>query len=279
MMGRHIRRRRMPVRQRRRLVAVVRHRRQRFPARPVAVNPKMRALRHQRHPVILNHRHLRPVHLPQNVRRNHPVRRPVGHNAAVQTHNTRQMRRHRVDFVSRQDNRHPGVIQVMQQMHHIVPRLDIHPRSRLVQQQQLRVAHQRPRQKNPLLLPSRQLPDMPPGQPVDAQPQHHLLRQLPFLPPEPRKQRVGHRAPHHHRFLNRHRKVPVNRLQLRHIPGPRPSPRPEPPSPQGPVVKPRFPGLHLRRAQNRAQQRRFPRTAGPQQPHKIPGHHAQVNIP
>ena len=82
------------------------------------------------------------------------------------------------------------MVEIMQQVHHVVPGFHVHAGSRLIEKEQLGVAHQSAGQENTLLLTTGQLPDVPLGQVGDAEALHDIMRQFPLLPTEPGKQRV-----------------------------------------------------------------------------------------
>ena len=78
--------------------------------------------------------------------------------------------------VRRQNNRAPRLLQLVHQVPQMPPRLRIEPRRRLVQKQQLRIAHQRRRHRQPLLLPA--------GEPAHARlPLLFQLRRAGSTPP------------------------------------------------------------------------------------------------
>ena len=95
----------------------------------------MGALRHNCHAFVVDDWHLGAVGHPQHFGGYNLGRWPLGQNPPGQAHDPGQVDRHGVYFVGSDDDGHAVVVQVMEQMHDIVPSLDVHTRSRLVQQQ------------------------------------------------------------------------------------------------------------------------------------------------
>ena len=221
---------------------------------------------------MLNNRHFGAVGHPQYLRRDYPGGRAFGQNMAVETNQPGQMGRHRVDFVSGHNHGNARMVQLVQQVHHLITSFYVNPAGRLIQQEQSRVADQGAGQEHPLLLSARQFPDVPPVQVRDAQPFHHLISRIPVLPPVPGEQGVAAGAAHHHNFLHRHREVPVNGFQLRNVAGM-----------SALVDRRRAIDRHLplenpHRPQDGAEQGGLTGSAGAQQTDKITGHNPQVYV-
>src|SRR5260221_14751706 len=102
-------------------------------------------------------------------------------------------------------------------MQNVLLRTHIDPSGWLIQDKQIGLRNQRPRQENTMLLPARKFADMPLGKLRNTEALHNLISQLPLGPGGPRQQahRVG--APHEYGLLNRQREVPIDGFDLRHI--------------------------------------------------------------
>ena len=237
----------------------------------VLFHPEVGAFGYQGHAVVLDYGHSRAVHFVQDVGGDDAMGGAVGDDAAVEAHDAGQMHGHGVDFVGGEDDGDAGVVEVVEQVHHIVAGFDIHAGGGFVQQQEFGAAAQGAGQKDALLLPAGQLPDVPFRQVGDAQPFHHIVGQLAFLTPIPGEPGVDHRPPHQHGFLDGNGEVPIYRRQLRHIAGPVAAAA-------RPVIDAHPPRHHIGGTQHGPQQRGLAGAAGSQQPHKIAGHHPQINI-
>ena len=124
------------------------------------------------------------------------------------------MRRDCVQVVRRQHDRDALVVQRVQQVQDVVSRLHIDAGRRLVQQEQLRLAHERARDESPLLLPATQVPDvtvreLPDPQLVEDLPRFRARRRL-----SPRHQPAIGCSAEKDDFFDRVGEVPVDRFDL-----------------------------------------------------------------
>ena len=128
----------------------------------------------------------------------------------------RQVGRDAVQVVGGQHDRDAVLMQVGEQVQHVVPRRDVDAGRRFVQQQQLGLAQQGPGDEHALLLPAGELADVPSGKLGNAQPVEDLLR------PRRASAAIGHGSSRRAcapsaRTRDGHREVPVHRLELRHV--------------------------------------------------------------
>jgi hypothetical protein len=126
------------------------------------------------------------------------------------------VRRHPVEVVRREQHGQAVAVQLVEQVEHLVARPHVHARRRLVHEQQLRPAQQRPGDEHALLLAAGQLADLPAGEVGDAQPLQHPRHLLP-LGSGRSGQQARLAARHEHALRDGDREAPVDRLQLRHV--------------------------------------------------------------
>ena len=124
---------------------------------------------------IAHDNHLGAVRRLQHNWRKDATRWAIRYDAPIQAHDLRQVRRNRVQVVGGQDHRHAIMVQLGQQMQHIVPGLDVHAGRRLVQEQQAWLAHKRASQEHALLLATAQVADVPTAEIADAQALEEVL--------------------------------------------------------------------------------------------------------
>src|SRR5262249_25650112 len=144
------------------------------------------------------------------------VHSPFGNDAPIHQHRHPVRQRLRLfEIVRGQQHRTPLS---HQSAHHTPQRLaglDIEPRRRLIQKQQLRIPAHRQRKPPPTLLPTRQRPIRPPQQFLDPHHPGHFAE-----PPRPRVVTRGqlHQFPHPQRLRQRrslqHHPDPPSRRQL-----------------------------------------------------------------
>ena len=91
----------------------------------------------------------------------------------VDRHQVRQVRSHPVEVVGGEHDRDAVLVQVCQQVQHVVPGADVDAGRRLVEHQQAGVAQQSAGQEHPLLLAAGELADVPLGKLGDAQTIQH----------------------------------------------------------------------------------------------------------
>ena len=84
------------------------------------------------------------------------------------------MGRGHVKIVGRHEYGHADVVEVEQQMQHLLGRLHVNARRRFVQHEQIRLRHQGAGQKDTLLLPARQIADVLAAQIGDLQTIQHI---------------------------------------------------------------------------------------------------------
>jgi hypothetical protein len=170
-----------------------------------------------------------------------------------------------VQVVRGDHHRESVVVELVDQVHHVVPGPNVDARRRLVHQQELRAAQHRSRHEDPLLLPAGELPDVPAAQVADPQPVEHLvgLAQVAFGGPrEDPPVDPGHQDG----LANGHGEVPVDGLDLRHVPdGRRPIPHDRTSD-------------RSDHARDRAQQRRLAAPARTDDPDEVAFGHGQVHV-
>jgi hypothetical protein len=149
----------------------------------------------------------------------------------------------------------------------------IDPRHRLVEEVDVGLLGQRPRQEDALLLPPRQPADLPVGDIGQADAVEAFRRQAPLAragSPQPAEPGI---SPHENDVGDRHREVPVDRLPLRHIPNPgadlleRRAEDPHLPAGQG------------HKPQRRLEERALPGAIGADDPKQAGPRHGEVDIP
>src|SRR3990172_6003148 len=194
----------------------------------------------------------------------------------VQDHDpVRHVHHHAHVVLDQRDRRAELAVDVEDEPAHVLLLLDVHPRHRLVQQQERRLRRQRPRQLHPLLQPVRQparrrLADRLDLEEVDDPLDEGAVREL-LAPRRPPVQRLEQEAPPHlqepprhdvvqhaHALEQRHVLEGARHPERRHLVGPQagavPAPPRNPPPPRGggEDAPPRFP------------RRRLPRPVGPE---------------
>ena len=126
------------------------------------------------------------------------------------------MRGDGVQVVGRQHDRDALVVQRVQQVQDVVPRLHVDAGRRLVQQEQLGLAHQRARDEGALLLSAAQVPDVTVGELPDPELVEDLSRFRARGGRRPRHQPAIGCSPQKDDFFDRDGEVPVDRFDLGH---------------------------------------------------------------
>ena len=153
-----------------------------------------------------------------------------------------------------------------------LPRRRIQPRTRLIQNQQRRIPHQRPRHQHPLPLPLTQHLPPPLQQPRTPQPPRHPPRRrlLHRIQSPPVIDLPAHPAPNHRQrgLIIIH---PLPQTAAHH---PDPPPQPNPVSlPEGLPQHPHHPATRGQQSRQTTQQRCLPRPVRPQNRPHFPRHH------
>ena len=172
---------------------------------------------------MLENFHARSVGLFQNLRANHVLWCSISDHPMVDADEVRQVSRHPVQVMCRQDDRHTVLVEVCEQMKNVMPGGHIHATGGLVEQEQLRLAIEGAREEHALLLSTRQLSNLPVGQLRDVQPREHLhgTRFLSSIAPrQGEAPPVGRLSGHKDAFKNGDREIPVDCLELGNVRSP-----------------------------------------------------------
>ena len=144
---------------------------------------------------------------------------------------------------------------------------------RFVHQVDPGVLHQGARQKNALLLPPGQLPNLPTREIFHAHARQRLPRLFAFAFPRPAYPSKASVAPHHHHVQHAGREIPVHAAPLRDIGNLLP----------GRLVRrveePDAARRHRQQAQQGLDEGGFPGAVRSHDGHEHPGGHGQVNVP
>ena len=156
----------------------------------------------------------------------------------------------------RDKNRNAVAIEVDEEVEDVVARLHVDAAGWFVEEEEPRISDKRPSEENSLLLSAGEVPDvfLPVFRDAEA---FEQLQEIGFIGrswPGPRSR--GHRAAHQHRFFDRHREVPVDRLELRDVAERRTAARID-----GLAIHSHATGIDPGDAQQGLQQRRLPRAA------------------
>ena len=103
--------------------------------------------------VLAQDEHLRAVGGPQGLRGQDVLGGPLSDDAPVEADKPRQVRGHGIEVMGREKNGQPTGLQRVQQMEDVMLRFQVDPDRRFIQEEGLRVAHQRAGEEHPLLLP------------------------------------------------------------------------------------------------------------------------------
>ena len=152
-------------------------------------------LHHDGHAAVRQHLERRSIRPLEHVGSDHLPRRAHGDHLSVEAHQRGKVRGDPVQVMRRQHDREALVVQIVYQVHHVVPRAHVHPGRGLVQQQELGAAEHRPRDEHPLLLPAGQLADVPFTEAAEAEALEDLIGFLAFGPRGPRALCDPARAP------------------------------------------------------------------------------------
>ena len=116
------------------------------------------------------------------------------------------------------DQHHPPLVaQLAQQGHDLLFGPHIDTGKGLIEQNHLPVLRQRPREKHPLALPTRQLADLPVPEVAHVHPCKCLIDGRPVGGFGAAHEAHVTVTPHHHHILDQHRKGPVDLLGLRDV--------------------------------------------------------------
>ena len=147
-------------------MGVSRRRCRALPWRTRGAADAVRAFADERESIVREHGHLDAVRGLEDRGCEDGGRRAFRDDRAVEADYPRQVRGHGVQLVGGHEDGDPLVVQLVEEVEDVVARADVDAARRLVQQEQLRVAYQRARQEDALLLASREASDMALEQPV-----------------------------------------------------------------------------------------------------------------
>ena len=100
----------------------------------------------------MGHRHIGSVGPAWDLAGEDLAGRAVGNQPAVEAHRAGKVSGHRVYLVGAHHHGDALVVQLVQQVHHVVPGLDVNSGGGLVKEEQAGVAHQSPGEEGTLLL-------------------------------------------------------------------------------------------------------------------------------
>jgi hypothetical protein len=113
------------------------------------------------HAVVVKDDHFSPIGFLEDRGVKNLLRTPFGDALTVETDNPGKMSCHPVEIMRGNDDGHALVIDLMEEMNHVVPGTDVEPRCGFVEQNQLWDAQQGAPEKDGLLLASGKLADVP----------------------------------------------------------------------------------------------------------------------
>ena len=108
------------------------------------------------------------------------------------------------------------MVQLVDQVHHVVAGPDVDAARRLVQQQEVGATQQCPRDEDALLLSAGQFPDVPVGELAEPEPLEDSIGLAHIIFGRPRNPAASD-AGHEDRLTNRDGEEPVDGLDLRHV--------------------------------------------------------------
>ena len=103
--------------------------------------------------VLAQDEHLRAVGGPQGLRGQDLLGGPLSYDTPVEADEPRQVRSHGIEVMGREKDGQPTGPQRVQQMEDVMLRFQVDADRRLIQDEELRVPHQRAGEEHPLLLP------------------------------------------------------------------------------------------------------------------------------